>query len=111
MQQLDHETAESGKRARNLGLWVNVNDLVQVGADVHLQQSRLVQRTVAQLKQQLVADIRSGVLHGALRLSQLCVVVVAVHQLVLVAHLDRLQKSVLDNYRQLLLDFVDIVQL
>ena len=111
MQQLHHEAAESSERARDLGLRVNVNDLVQVRADVHLEQSSLVQGAVAQLEQQLVADIWSGVLHGALRLGQLRVVVVTVHELVLIAHLYGFKKRVFDDDGQLLFNFLDIVQL
>lgn len=82
-----------------------------MGADVHLEQPGLVQRTVAQLEQELVADIWSGVFHRALCLGQLSVVVVAVQELVLIAHLYCLQERVFDDDSQLLLNLVDIIQL
>ena len=105
VQQLNHQSRKTLKRARNTRMRMHFNKNIVSRADVHLQMTSLVQWRVQKRQKTLMRDIGAHFGYFATSFSQHICMVVTVHQLIrcvvallAVLDLDGLQRRVFQDH-------------
>jgi hypothetical protein len=101
-----HETSETREGPWNAALRMNLDQHVLRCVNVHLQMPGFVQWAIHQSQQHLVADIWTRILNVPPPLAQLLRVIIAIQQLVTIAHLDRFERCTPQNHYHTLLAFL-----